>query len=94
MEEKIYSKGIYFKEVETKFGKIIKLSFNIQVFAEFCRTNMNDKGYINIDVLPRKEAGKFGDTHYGVLNTYKKEEKPKEETQISYNGESSDDIPF
>lgn len=86
MEEKIYSKGIYFKEVETKFGEILKLSVNVKDFTEFLKANQNEKGYVNIDVLPRKQAGKYGDTHYAVLNTYKKKEVVQEE--------ETDDAPF
>ena len=36
--------------------------------------------------MKRKEDGKYGETHYMVLNTYK---KPDEQTQFSH-----DEMPF
>lgn len=86
MEEKIYCKGIFFKEVKTKFGSIIKASVKVNDFRDFLSENSNEAGYVNIDILPKKEVGKYGDTHYAVLNTYKKQEEIKEEEK--------DDSPF
>ena len=75
--EKIYAKGIYFKTVQASFSNILKASINTNQFKQWLDENTNEKGYCNIDILERKEVGKYGDTHYGVLNTYIL--KPKEE---------------
>jgi hypothetical protein len=77
--EKTYAKGIFIKSVETKFGEILKVSFKIEDFAKFVKQHKNDKGYLNLDIMPRKEVGKYGDTHYAILNTYVKENKSPDE---------------
>lgn len=33
---------------------------------------VNDKGYVNMTVMKRKEPGQYGDTHYVVENDYQK----------------------
>lgn len=89
--EKIYAKGIYFKTVQTSFGNILKMSINSNQFKQWLDENTNEKGYSNIDILERKEVGKFGDTHYGVLNTY----KPKEDKEPDLpTPEELTDLPF
>ena len=66
------------KVATTKFGDILKLSFWPKDF-ETMEKNKNDGGWINIDIQKRKEADKYGNTHYGLLNTWKPE--PRAQTQ-------------
>ena len=88
MSDKIYLNGIFIKEVENKFGKQIRVSINVNQFVEELRKHVNLKGYVNIDINQRKEADKFGNTHYAKLNIYEpKSEQPKEEKPKS-------DLPF
>lgn len=93
MESKIYvGSG---KEITTQFGKMLKISFSekdLQTLAD----NKNEKGYVNLVVSERKTAGKFGETHSLIIDTWKpdgsKQEKPKnriQEEQIDI-----DSIPF
>jgi hypothetical protein len=55
-----------------KFGEIQKISFSrkdLQTMID----NLNEKGYVNLNRLPKKETDKYGNTHYMVIDTYKKE---------------------
>ena len=60
------------KIATTKFGDIFKLSFWPKDF-ETMEKSKNEGGWINIDIQKRKEADKYGNTHYGLLNTWKPE---------------------
>lgn len=96
MSDKIYLNGIFIKEVENKFGKQIRVSINVNQFVEELRKHANLKGYVNIDINQRKEADKFGNTHYAKLNTYEpKSEQPKEEPKQEYKqSQNNDGLPF
>ena len=63
-----FVKGLRVKTQETKYGEIIKIDINL---AEFKENPVNERGYINIDILTSKEGKK-----YAKINDY----KPKEET--------------
>lgn len=84
MAEPNYIKGIYIKE--SKYD--LKVSINLKSFFESLEAIQNDKGYANILIKKRKEAGKFGETHYCIENDWKSDkEKNKEE-------ETKKDLPF
>ena len=59
------------KAVETSFGQVIKLGFDAEVLIGFITQNKNERGYINFDVTPRKQADDYGNTHSVVLNDWK-----------------------
>ena len=67
----IYINGVKLKK--SKFG--IKFSGKTQELIEQLKANTNDKGYFNFEICERKEAGKFGETHYIKVDEYKPEEK-------------------
>ena len=98
MAEKVYVNGMSIKAIETKIGKIFKVGIKTEMLVDFLAKNSNEKGYCNIDILERKEPGKYGDTHYAVLNEYKPEEKAKSASDIPGEPkgvkEENDDIPF
>lgn len=48
------------KQINTKFGPIIKLMLNIEDLDNLPRT---EKGYIKLVVAQRREVGQYGDTH-------------------------------
>ncbi len=92
------------KEITTQFGKILKLSF-----TESDLQTMQEKmsnGWVNVDILPRREVSPKGQTHYGVLNEWKPEPgagggggggaKPasKPADSGSVNDMSVEDLPF
>jgi len=66
-----YSKGIFIKK--GKFS--LKCSVKTSDFLQWLNENTNDKGYCNIEIKERKEPGKYGDTHYAVLDEWKPEKK-------------------
>jgi hypothetical protein len=105
MAEKTYINGIFIKKIQTSFGDILKCSVKAESFIEEIKKHTNEKGYVNFDLMQRKESDKQGNTHYAVLNTYVKEEtdnstilaanqqRSVEEswvTETKYN----DDLPF
>lgn len=94
MSEKTYINGLFIKSKETKFGEVVSVSINAKTLIEELNKHTNAKGYVNIDLLRRKEADKNGNTHYAVLNEWqpKGEYKP-EQGQQSTTDESSD-LPF
>lgn len=58
------------KEIQTKHGKLMKLSFRIDKLAPWANAVVNDKGYVNLCITPRKTEGKYGETHCVWLDTY------------------------
>ncbi len=56
------------KAVSTQYGEILNLSLKL----EDMQAIVNEKGYVNMTVLKRKEPWQYGDTHYVVENDYQK----------------------
>lgn len=63
--EKIYVDGLFVDQKETSFGTIDKLSINVEKLINFLNEHVNEKGYVNIDLLSSQKGGK-----YAVLNQY------------------------
>lgn len=61
-----FVKGMRVKTQTTQYGEIIKIGINLE---EFKQNPINERGYINIDILTSKEGKK-----YAKINDYKKEE--------------------
>lgn len=61
-----FAKGVNLKSVKTKYGEILKVGIKLEEFTE---NPINEKGYINFDILRGKESNK----PYAALDTYKKE---------------------
>lgn len=60
------------KARDTQFGQVIKLGIKVDDFIAFARQHVNDRGYLNLDIMPRKEQGQYGDTHSVALDDYVK----------------------
>jgi hypothetical protein len=104
MAETIYFNGFNCKQ--SKFG--IKLSGKLETIIESLKQHVNDKGYVNLEICPRREADKYGNTHYVKVDTWQKPEgyqpnqpsqvkEYKQDNQTSPNGivsPPSDDLPF
>lgn len=60
------------KARETQYGQIIKLGIKVDDFIAFARKHVNERGYLNLDIMPRKEVGQYGDTHSVALDDYVK----------------------
>lgn len=78
------------KQLETKFGSMLKLSFS-KKDLETMLENINEKGYININVNERKDIGKYGETHYMVVDNWK---PTGEKHQASQEEININEIPF
>ena len=86
--EKKFIDGLYVNVKTTQYGDIIKLSFNYEKFNVFMKQNMNEKGYINVDILSTKEGKK-----YAVLNEFKPQQSAPQSPAID-NEPEGDDLPF
>lgn len=84
MTEKIYVPKASAKEVKfSNGGSMLKLSFKAEDVMAFIRQHTNAKGYINLNISPRRDVGKYGETHSVYLDTY--QPKPKADDS---------DVPF
>ncbi len=68
---KIWADGLSIKSKQLSFGTILTVGVNAEKFITFLQKNKNEKGYVNLDIVERKELGKFGETHNCSLNTWK-----------------------
>lgn len=75
MAETVYVPGSSAKARDTQFGEVIKLSFKYEDLGAFAKKYKNAKGYVNLEVAPRKTPGKYGDTHSVKLDNW----EPKED---------------
>ena len=76
MSDKIYA-PVMIKERKTSIGDILKFSFQAEKMIEFCKQHQNATGYVNLDILRRREASEYGETHYATLDTWKPTAKPQ-----------------
>jgi heme-degrading monooxygenase HmoA len=87
MSNKTYINGLFIKSKQTTFGEVVSVSINAKTLIEELNKHTNAKGYVNIDLLRRKEADKQGNTHYAVLNEW----QPKSDYKAPV---ANDDLPF
>ena len=72
MADKIYvGNG---KSRTTEYGDKMGLSFS-KADLEVMMNNLNEKGYINLNLNERKETWKYGETHYMTIYDGKPEQK-------------------
>lgn len=96
MAEKRYTNGIFIKSVKTKFGSLLNVSISDSALKEL-QAELNPKGYVNLTIAERKEADKYGNTHYAFYNDYTKEAKQELPSGRNYTQpepETNDDLPF
>ena len=78
------------KEKDGNFGKFLACSIKYDALKEF----VNEKGYINFSISPRKSVGNYGETHNAVLYEKRDSETPNQE-QIKTDEEISiGELPF
>lgn len=96
---------IYFNSIRGKSGKYgIKLTGKAQDIIEEIQKHTNAKGYINLELKERRSEGKYGETHYVVVDTYAGQQEQREQpappppaSQQGWTepaGNSEDDLPF
>jgi hypothetical protein len=87
---------IYFNSLrgkKTQYGT--KVSVNVEKFIEELKAHQNEKGYVNMEFKDRKEADKFGNNVYAVLDTWKPTGTNKVAVQdANMETASNDNLPF
>lgn len=84
---------IYVNKVSVKTGKYgLKLSGKSEDVIKQIQQHTNEKGYFNWDINPRKEPGKYGETHSVTVNTW--EPGSNGYTAKAVNQQESEDLPF
>lgn len=87
-KETIYADGMFLKEIETKYGTMMKIKMKVDEMIDFLERNKDENGFVTVETKKRREPSKVGNTHYAVLDTYKTEgkEKPTGNTNTGYYG--------
>lgn len=89
---------IYFNSLrgkKTQYGT--KVSVNVEKFIEELKAHQNEKGYVNMEFKDRKEADKFGNNVYAVLDTWKPTGTPNRvmfQDVKDMEKASNDNLPF
>jgi hypothetical protein len=89
MSEKIYCGNA--KEIETKFGKMLKISFSKDDLAKLSQS-LNAQGWVNCNVKEKQTKVQGKSTHYLEIDTYVKPTDTR--SQVSETETKSDDLPF
>jgi hypothetical protein len=76
------------KEQDSKYGIFHKISFSADDLKTL-QSNLNKKGYVNLNMNKRKEASKYGDTHCITIDTWQPEKAKEEAKEVE-----SQDLPF
>lgn len=88
MSEKIYCGNA--KVIETKFGKMLKISFSKKDLQELNKA-MEGKEWVNCNLKEKQNKQEGKPTHYLELDTYV---KPTDSRSQVSESEKVDDLPF
>ena len=77
MADKTYIKS-FAKEITGEYGSFMSVSIDVNDLAKY----QNNVGWVNIKMVKRKSPGEKGQTHYVVLNEWKKPDSPQKIEQI------------
>lgn len=96
--EKTFTKGLFANEKASQYGNFMNVDINVNEFIDFLKANTNEKGYCKITLYKNREGSGSKNSHYGVLNDWKKPEEavqevPKGKMQEQVADDSSD-LPF
>jgi hypothetical protein len=91
MSEKIYCGNA--KEIETKFGKMLKISFSKEDLQKL-NNSLNEQGWVNCNVKEKQTKVQGKPTHYLEIDTYQKPTDTR--SQVSETETKADDggLPF
>ena len=92
MAQKTYAPG-QAKERQTPFGPVVRWGVKVDDLIAFAQQHKNERGYINMDIIPRKEPGRYGETHSVVLDDYVKGSGKTAPSPAS-GPETNWDVPF
>lgn len=87
VSKKQYIIGTFKEKVFENGGSIIKCAVSVDELYKMA----NDDGWIHFDLCQRKEVGDKGQTHYGVLDTWKPNTNQDAGPPAK---EEEDDLPF
>ena len=99
MADKNYAQ-ISIKEVNTQFGKMLKVNLNKEKFIEWLKGLDDLKGYVNLTIAERQSKGKYGETHscwedkWRPDPNYKKDSQPEPQKEREYLDENDSSLPF
>lgn len=84
------SDKIYIKASVKKSNYGLKFSGKAEDVIKQIKEHTNEKGYFNWNISERKEAGKYGETHYVTVDTW----KPNTTATTNNAKEDNGDLPF
>ena len=100
METKKYAQGLFVKRNDKAPDFVVcSLSIKAEEFNQFLEENVNEKGYVNLQVLKSKDKG----TLYAVLDTFEPKASTvstdvkkavKTQTPDPFPNGNSGDLPF
>jgi len=93
MSEKIYCGNA--KEIETKFGKMLKISFSKEDLQKL-NNSLNEQGWVNCNVKKKQTIVEGKPTHYLEIDTYVKPTDSRSQVSETENLTKADDggLPF
>jgi hypothetical protein len=71
------------RNIQGKFGEIQKISFS-RKDLELMMDNLNEKGYINLNRIEKKEVDKYGNTHYLVIDEWKPKQSAPADNDLGF----------
>jgi hypothetical protein len=99
--------AIYFNSLTGKRSKYgIRISGKAEDVIDEIRKHANAKGYINLELKELRQEGKYGKTHYLVVDTYQRDQQTEQAapsppasqegwgTKPSAPADETDDLPF
>jgi hypothetical protein len=86
------SDKIYIKATVKKSNYGLKFSGKAEDVINQIKENTNEKGYFNWNISERKEVGKYGETHYVTVDTWKPNTDKDGGQSVSQF--QQDDLPF
>ncbi len=81
------------RNIQGKYGEIQKISFS-RKDLEVLLDNLNEKGYVNLNRIAKKETDKFGNTHYLVIDEYRPEKLKEATNKETTANQENKDLPF
>ncbi len=83
------------RNIQGKFGEIQKISYS-KKDLETMLANLNEKGYVNLNRIAKKEVDKYGNSHYMVIdNRQPSTEQPKPQpTKVIAEVDDNFNLPF
>lgn len=79
MSEKKYIGGSA-KAVSTQYWEMLNISLKLSDMQAI----VNEKGYVSMTVMKKKETDQWWNTHYVVENSYKKEQSSQNESPVNW----------